>query len=39
MELAGRAESKHICRLIGYGNYLGAEYVVMTLVGKSLRVS
>uniref|UniRef100_A0A0R3RIM1 Protein kinase domain-containing protein n=1 Tax=Elaeophora elaphi TaxID=1147741 RepID=A0A0R3RIM1_9BILA len=37
LELAKQAESKHICRLIGYGNYLGFEYIVMTLVGKSLR--
>ncbi|VDK89211.1 unnamed protein product, partial [Onchocerca ochengi] len=37
LELAKRANSKHICRLIDHGNYFGTEYIVMTLVGKSLR--
>nr|CDP95478.1 Bm9795, isoform c [Brugia malayi] len=37
LELARKAKSKHICRLIDYGNYFGFEYIVMTLVGKSLR--
>ncbi|CAG9535265.1 unnamed protein product [Cercopithifilaria johnstoni] len=37
LELAKKAESKHICRLIDDGNYHGCEYIVMTLVGKSLR--
>ncbi|MCP9263910.1 Tau-tubulin kinase 1 [Dirofilaria immitis] len=37
LELAKRADSKHLCRLIDHGNYFGTEYIVMTLVGKSLR--
>uniref|UniRef100_A0A1I7VQL8 Protein kinase domain-containing protein n=1 Tax=Loa loa TaxID=7209 RepID=A0A1I7VQL8_LOALO len=37
LELAKQAESKHIGRLIDYGSYCGFEYIVMTLVGKSLR--
>ncbi|VDO75934.1 unnamed protein product [Onchocerca flexuosa] len=38
LELAKRANSKHICRLIEHGKYSSFEYIVMTLVGKSLRV-
>uniref|UniRef100_A0A915Q573 Protein kinase domain-containing protein n=1 Tax=Setaria digitata TaxID=48799 RepID=A0A915Q573_9BILA len=37
LELAKQAGSKHIGRLVDYGKHYDYEYIVMTLVGKSLR--
>ncbi|VDN40828.1 unnamed protein product [Gongylonema pulchrum] len=37
LEQAKRAQNKHMCDLFDAGRYCGHEYIVMTLVGRSLR--